>query len=205
MSYQSDPNQPWGTPPAGGQPPAYPPPGGQASDGPPPSYPPAGGQPGGQPYGNQPYGGQPPGYQPYPNQPYANQPGQPVLAGWWYRAGASIIDGLIIGVVSGVISAASGSRAVSYIVSALIGLAYATLLIGSGGRTVGNMALGTKTVDAAGGTTIGYGRAFVRWLISALLEITVIGGILDILWPLWDDKNQTIHDKAAKSVVVITR
>lgn len=200
MSYQSDPNQPWDSPPPGGQPPGYPP------DGQPPGrQPPYGQPPGAQPYGNQDYGSQPPGYQPYPNQPYANQPGQPVLAGWWYRAGASIIDALIIGVVSGVISAASGSRAVSYIVSAIIGLAYATLLIGSGGRTVGNMALGTKTVDATSGTTIGYGRAFVRWLIGALLEITVIGGILDILWPLWDDKNQTIHDKAASSVVVITR
>ncbi|MDQ6784111.1 MAG: RDD family protein [Actinomycetota bacterium] len=166
MSYQSDPNQPWG---------------------------------------NQTPGGQPPGYQPYPNQPYANQPGQPVLAGWWYRVGATIIDALIVGIPSGVIGAASGSRAVNYVLSAVIGLVYTTLLIGGRGRTVGMMALGTTCVDAAGGTSIGYGRAFLRWLVGGILGVTVIGGILDILWPLWDAKNQTIHDKAASSVVVLNR
>lgn len=186
MSYQSEPNQPWGSPPPGG-----PPPYGQP--------------PGAQPYGNQDYGGQPPGYQPYPNQPYANQPGQPALAGWWYRVGATVIDGLIIGIPSVIIYATSKSLALYYVFYGIVGLVYFTLLIGSGGRTVGNMALGTKTVDSAGGTTIGYGRAFVRWLVSFILGITGIGGLLDILWPLWDDKNQTIHDKAASSVVVITR
>ena len=67
------------------------------------------------------------------------------------------------------------------------------------------MAVGTRCVDAAGGTTIGYGRALLRWFVSVVLEITLIGGILDILWPLWDSKNQTIHDKAASSVVVLNR
>ena len=186
MSYESDPNQSWGYPPAGGQPPGYPAAGGQ-----PPGYPAA--------------GGQPPGYQPYPNQPYANQPGQPVLAGWWYRVGATIIDGIIIAIPSGIISAAANSRPLSYVLSAVIGLVYSTLLIGGGGRTVGMMAVGTRCVDAVGGTTIGYGRALLRWFVSGVLEVTVIGGILDILWPLWDSKNQTIHDKAASSVVVLNR
>lgn len=196
MSYQSDPNQPWGSPPPGGQPPGYPPPGGP---------PPYGQPPAAQPYGNQDYGGQPPGYQPYPNQPYANQPGQPVLAGWWYRVGATVIDGLIIGIPSGIVYAASHSIGAYYVFYGIVGLIYFTLLIGGGGKTVGNMALGTKTLDATKGTAIGYGRAFVRWLVTIILNLTVIGGILDILWPLWADKNQTIHDKAASSVVTLVR
>lgn len=187
MSYQSDPNEAWGHPPAGDQPPGYPPAGGQAS-----GYPPA--------------GGQPPGYQPYPNQPYANQMGgQPVLAGWWYRVGATIIDAIIIGVASGIISAAANSRPLSYVLGSVIGLVYTTLLIGGSGRTVGMRAVGTRCLDATGGTAIGNGRALLRWFVGFLLELTVIGGILDILWPLWDDKNQTIHDKAASSVVVLNR
>ncbi|MDQ2728508.1 MAG: RDD family protein [Actinomycetota bacterium] len=196
MSYQSDPNQPWGSPPPGGPPPGYP-----SSGYPTPGYPPPGGQPPGYP----PPGGQPPGYQPYPNQPNANQPGQPVLAGWWYRVGASVIDGIILGIPSGIVYAAAHSLAAYYVFYGLVGLVYFTLLIGGGGKTVGNMALGTKTLDSTGGTTIGYGRALLRWFVTFILGITLIGGILDVLWPLWDDKNQTIHDKAASSVVVLIR
>lgn len=171
MSYQSDPNQPWGSPPAGDQPAGYP----------------------------------PSGYQPYPNQPYANQPGQPVLAGWWYRVGATIIDDLIIIVPAYIIGLAAGSRVLYYVLATLGQIVYATLLIGGGGRTVGMIAVGTKCVDAAGGITIGYGRGLLRWFVTFILGLTIIGGILDILWPLWDDKNQTIHDKAATSVVVLSR
>ena len=29
--------------------------------------------------------------------------------------------------------------------------------------------------------------------------------LLDVLWPLWDDKNQAIHDKVAKTNVVRVR
>ncbi|MDQ6838079.1 MAG: hypothetical protein M3137_07030, partial [Actinomycetota bacterium] len=100
MSYQPDPHQPPGYPPYGGQP------------------------PGGQPPGGQPYGDQPPGYQPYPNPP--NQPGQPVLAGWWYRVGATIIDGLIIIVPSYIIGSVTGSKVIYYVLATLGQLVYAT-------------------------------------------------------------------------------
>jgi uncharacterized RDD family membrane protein YckC len=30
-------------------------------------------------------------------------------------------------------------------------------------------------------------------------------GLLDVLWPLWDAKNQTLHDKAVGTVVLRTR
>jgi uncharacterized RDD family membrane protein YckC len=176
VSYQSDPNQSWG-------------------------YPPESNQPYGAPPG-QPSGGQPPGYQPYPNQPYANQPGQPVLAGWWYRVGATLIDAIILGIVSGILSVAgTGGR----IVGVLVGVVYYVVLVGGQGRTVGQMAVGTRTLDQKTGNLIGYPRALLRWVVSFLLGITFIGGIVDILWPLWDDRNQTVHDKAASSVVVLNR
>jgi hypothetical protein len=28
------------------------------------------------------------------------------------------------------------------------------------------------------------------------------GALLDYLWPLWDGRNQTLHDKVANSIVV---
>jgi uncharacterized RDD family membrane protein YckC len=176
VSYQSDPNQSWGNPPESNQPYGAPP--------------------------SQPYEGQPPGYQPYPNQPYANQPGQPVLAGWWYRVGATLIDVIIVGVVSGVLSlAGTGGR----IVGVLVGVVYQVVLVGRLGRTVGQMAVGTKTLDERSGSPIGYPRALLRWFVTALLGITIIGGIIDDLWPLWDDRNQTLHDKVVSSVVVLNR
>jgi len=29
--------------------------------------------------------------------------------------------------------------------------------------------------------------------------------LLDYLWPLWDDKNQALHDKLARTNVVLSR
>lgn len=79
--------------------------------------PPAPGQPpqGQQPYGQQPYGQQAPGqppYQPYGQQPYGAYAAKPValtedgvpLAGWWWRALAIMLDGLIVGVVTSLLA-----------------------------------------------------------------------------------------------------
>lgn len=70
------------------------------------------------------------------------------------------------------------------------------------GQTPGKMLVGTRVVDEANGTAIGYRRALGRRLVYLL------GGLplyLGWLWCLWDRRNQTWHDKAAGSVVVRTR
>ena len=36
-------------------------------------------------------------------------------------------------------------------------------------------------------------------------SIFALAGLLDALWPLWDDKRQALHDKLAKTQVVRTR
>ena len=47
----------------------------------------------------------------------------------------------------------------------------------------------------------------VRWLIPAVIGfipcIGFIFFIVDLLFPLWDAKKQTLHDKAVKSVVIV--
>lgn len=126
------------------------------------------------------------------------------LAGWWRRAGATVIDGIILGVVGGIVRAAAGTGA-QYGVSFVAGLLYASLLIANRTQTVGMSAVGTRCVDANTGAPISLGRAFGRTLVSQLLSITIIGGILDILWPLWDARNQTLHDKAVNTLVVMSR
>jgi uncharacterized RDD family membrane protein YckC len=52
------------------------------------------------------------------------------------------------------------------------------------------------------GQPIGYGRAFLRWLVSIVSFIVLFIGYL---WMLWDPEKQTWHDKAAGSVPVYLR
>ena len=56
-------------------------------------------------------------------------------------------------------------------------------------------------VDDHGGS-IGYGRSFGRYAITFLFAIFILPVLLDYLWPLWDPKNQALHDKVAGSFVV---
>ncbi len=44
--------------------------------------------------------------------------------------------------------------------------------------------------------------AFGRYAISIVFGIFVIPALLDYLWPLWDEKKQSLHDKVVGSVVV---
>jgi uncharacterized RDD family membrane protein YckC len=52
---------------------------------------------------------------------------------------------------------------------------------------------------------IGLGRACKRALVASLLALTGVGLVLDLLWPLWDPYKQTLHDKAAGTVVLHRR
>lgn len=82
--------------------------------------------------------------------------------------------------------------------------AYSIYLHSSRGQTVGKMAMKIKVVDMETGELIPYGRAGIRWGVQQLLAILTcgIGGLLDGLWPLWDQKRQALHDKPANTVVI---
>jgi uncharacterized RDD family membrane protein YckC len=92
---------------------------------------------------------------------------------------------------------------VQFLVAAL----YFTMLIGSKrGQTVGMMALGIAVRDGVSDSSIGFGRAFVRWLVFTALSFPFgIPAIIDCLAPLWDRRRQAWHDHAAGSVVVDVR
>ena len=138
------------------------------------------------------------------------------LASWGRRLAALLLDSAIIAsVVIGTVLAAGGSLQAlndllidgdTGVVLALFVLPeaiYDTIMIGSRNQTFGKMAVGIKVVGADDRAPIGYARAFRRWLSTAALwALFTVPGIVDHLLPLRDERNQTLHDKFARSVVV---
>jgi uncharacterized RDD family membrane protein YckC len=121
-------------------------------------------------------------------------------AGFWRRFAAAFIDGILLNIVGWILMAILGTGG-GYGIGILITIGYFTYFHGSTGQTPGDAALSIRVVDKDGGGSIGYGRAFVRWLVSIVSGIVIL---LGYLWMLWDSEKQTWHDKAANSVVVPT-
>jgi uncharacterized RDD family membrane protein YckC len=120
-------------------------------------------------------------------------------AGFWRRFAGALIDGILLAIVSGVLRAGTTQNTASG-VGFVIGLVYFTGLVGSTrGQTLGQMAVGIRVIDFNTGASIGYGRAFVRWLVSIVSGLAIL---LGYLWMLWDKEKQCWHDKAANDVVV---
>jgi uncharacterized RDD family membrane protein YckC len=93
-----------------------------------------------------------------------------------------------------------------FLLSVLIVLIYGTAFIGSRrGQTIGMMAVGARAVDAVSGAPIGHGRALGRALFEYLmLFLLIFPWLLDMLFPLWDPRRQTLHDKVTNTVVIKT-
>jgi uncharacterized RDD family membrane protein YckC len=189
------------------------------------------GQPGyGQPqYGQQPQPGQPQyGQQPqYAQQGYGGQnaygygfPGGPQLASWGARVGAALLDGLIVGVPAGIGYAVFlvniGTRADNYpadgpqayaIILFVVGLLVSFGLViwnrvfrqGNTGQSVGKSVLNIKLVDSTSYQPIGPGKSFLRDFLRGIFDQACF---LNSLWPLWDDQNQTWHDKVMSTYVI---
>ena len=142
-------------------------------------------------------------------------------AEWWQRVVAWLIDwailfvvNLIVGsVIGGAATVDSSSGTISpggmvaliggNLVLLIIGIAYYVILNGNErGQTVGKMVMKIAVRNDETGGPAGYGKAAIRYLVGAVLFILcVIPGIVDVLFPLWDPKKQTLHDKAANTVV----
>jgi uncharacterized RDD family membrane protein YckC len=129
----------------------------------------------------------------------ARPPARPARAGWWPRVGAFLIDGLIVGVLAGVLSAAVHGDLGGGLVL-LVSAAYFTILEGGrSGAGVGKRMLGLRVVARDTGGPLGYPRAFVRWL-TLVLTATVF--FIGYLWMLVDPERQCWHDKLAGDLVV---
>lgn len=89
----------------------------------------------------------------------------------------------------------------------LVGLGVAVWLLvvgreGVTGVTPGKSMFGLRTVGVADGEPLGAARAIGRGLVRGLLAVTVVGGIVDVLSPLWDRDAQAVHDKAVGGQVI---
>ena len=120
-------------------------------------------------------------------------------AGFWRRLAGLLIDGILLGIVEAILRSILGAGAGTGLY-VLISIVYFTVLIGGNrGQTVGQMALGIRVIDFNTGGPIGYGRAFIRWLVAIVSALAIFIGYL---WMLWDKEKQCWHDKAANDVVV---
>jgi len=153
-------------------------------------------------------------------------------ATWGIRVGGYLIDAVIFLVVLALfyllfrhshtldvhLMARKGTRrrnfsAVPFLITGVLWIAYGTFLCGSPkGQAVGMMAVGVRVVRDETLAALGYGRALARAVFEGVLRLInllffLLGliWILDMLFPLWDKKRQTLHDKVAGSVVLRAR
>ncbi|MEO3782497.1 RDD family protein [Actinocorallia sp. B10E7] len=71
------------------------------------------------------------------------------------------------------------------------------------GQTLGKKAVGTRVVRELDGGPVDSGAAAVRAVVFVVLTyVCCVGFLVDAIWIFTNPKNQTLHDKAAKTVVV---
>jgi uncharacterized RDD family membrane protein YckC len=125
-------------------------------------------------------------------------------AGWWQRAFAILVDWVALGTAVAFVptDASDGVWAVALLV---LPLAYFTGMHAyNRGQTIGKALFGIA-VRTYAGSGVGLGGALVRALVQGVLWVTVVGGLVDVLVPLGDDRRRALHDRAAQTVVVRVR
>jgi uncharacterized RDD family membrane protein YckC len=156
--------------------------------------------------------------------------GRYVLAGWWSRAGAQLIDGIIVGIGAAILfvvitapfsvgffasdntglAALAVGAILSIICIAIIATLYAPALMArTNGKTLGRMATGIRVVRATG-EPITFGFAMLREVAVKAILFGVLGSItggianlIDYLWPLWDEENRALHDFVVNTRTVV--
>jgi uncharacterized RDD family membrane protein YckC len=139
----------------------------------------------------------------------------PSIAGRWRRLFAGIVDGVIVGIVSapftletwqvvwnppaGTVARISVGPA---LLAALIGFLYYWLLQSFwNGQTLGKKLFGMRVVHETGARA-GPGQVAVRQIVEIILGGLCCLGLIDLAWILIDRRNQALHDKAARTLVV---
>ncbi|MFC7625818.1 RDD family protein [Microlunatus sp. GCM10028923] len=69
---------------------------------------------------------------------------------------------------------------------------------GRTGQSLGKRVMKIKLIGEQSGQPIGAGYAFLRDIVHVIDGAAYIG----YLWPLWDDKRQTLADKVMQTIVV---
>jgi uncharacterized RDD family membrane protein YckC len=154
------------------------------------------------------------------------------IAGFWWRFGGFLVDALILGLVVSIpVRQSSLSFYAESIIQVVAAFLYFGLSVRYGGATLGMRLFRLRCLSADGlkvTATQAYTRALVYCLFVLIgsfyelhsyrnptpAETRVLARqlsfylllsaphYLDLLWAAWDPKRQTIHDKAAGTIVV---
>lgn len=156
--------------------------------------------------------------------------GQMRYAEWIDRVLAALIDGalnvalmIVLFIIFGALTAASagvggddnplpgGILCLGMIITFIsvfgLGIFNKIYLVSKRGASIGQGVMNLKVVDATGNIPP-MGTLLIRLLVQVGMSFIPIFSIflvlLDALWPLWDEKKQTLHDKAAGTFVIKT-
>ena len=137
--------------------------------------------------------------------------GAPEYAGIGVRFGALLVDGLVVSlpyaILLGIGVALPDQAAIFTILGlvALFGVMIANIwLEGTKGASIGKKALKLSTVGADTLQPIGFGKAFLRYLVRGALGACAILQIVNAVIANGDSRKQSWHDKSVGSVVVRT-
>ena len=135
---------------------------------------------------------------------------QTELASWGRRAAAKLADfGFIVVSLflalavstSTADGAAAPLGAVLLVAWLLYFFLYPWFTVALWGQTPGKMALGVKVVRGSDEGRVGWLRALGRYASEFALGLFSIPLLLSYLWPLWDSRKATLHDKMAGTIV----
>jgi len=99
-------------------------------------------------------------------------------------------------------SPATPSQGVAWMMSMVISLAYCGGMVALRGQTLGKMAVGLRITGPDGAKPV-FWRAALRETVGKLISTYVL--FLGHLWMLWDQRQQTWHDKIAQTYVEAAR
>jgi uncharacterized RDD family membrane protein YckC len=129
-------------------------------------------------------------------------------AGFWIRAGAKVLDGIILWVaifsldmITIMVVMRSSPRAAGFVnmaINLIVGISYAVYFNGRFGATPGKMALKLKIVRPDG-EAITYGRAVGRYFAEMLSSLTFFVGYM---MAGWDEEKRALHDRVADTRVI---
>ncbi|MCA1555074.1 MAG: RDD family protein [Acidobacteria bacterium] len=156
--------------------------------------------------------------------------GQMRYAEWIDRVVAALIDGalnialmIVLFIVFGALTAASAGvggddnplpggifcigMLITFISIFGLGIFNKVWLVSKRGASIGQGVMHLKVVDEAGNIPP-LATLVIRLLVQLGLGVVPVLSValvmLDLLWPLWDEKKQTLHDKAAGTFVIKT-
>jgi uncharacterized RDD family membrane protein YckC len=142
-----------------------------------------------------------------------------MLAGWGRRAGQAFADGLVFVIpgyfIFSLFYELDGTSIAVAMTLVGIGAYFVPLWTSTRGQSLGNRVAVTRVRDAATGQRISFAQAFKRWAFVAVYAAFRFGPspyvpilfylvlLADCLYPVYDKRNQTLHDKFAGTIVVI--